>query len=197
MLATGDALVFSPAAVITAGVGLLGRDHLKLRVRPRVTLDGSASLLAVGRSLPAPALAGSAASPVSPPTSPVSESSLPTQRETRISTAQWVFTPNLPSATPFTPLGAPATPAADRPAPGPSALTPSAVESVASAQRVPARLEYLVSWLLRRGGADAPVKLKEAKKTLFGVGNTGIYANMTKLEPDTATGSARRPHRTE
>jgi hypothetical protein len=39
-----------------------------------------------------------------------------------------------------------------------------------------------VSWLLRRGGADAPVKLKEAKKTLFGVGNTGIYANMTKLQ---------------
>ncbi|KAF8178996.1 hypothetical protein K438DRAFT_1604125, partial [Mycena galopus ATCC 62051] len=50
-LPTGHALVFSPAAVITAdgrgGVGVLGRDHLKLRVRPRLTLDGGASLLAV------------------------------------------------------------------------------------------------------------------------------------------------------
>ncbi|KAJ7915993.1 hypothetical protein B0H13DRAFT_2451763, partial [Mycena leptocephala] len=51
LLATGDALVFSPAAVITAdergGVVLLGKDHLALWVRPRLTLDGGASLLAV------------------------------------------------------------------------------------------------------------------------------------------------------
>ncbi|KAJ7203056.1 hypothetical protein GGX14DRAFT_369856, partial [Mycena pura] len=59
LLATGDALVFAPGALIGAdadvrhgaggrpGVGLLGRDHLTLRVRPRLTLDGGASLLAV------------------------------------------------------------------------------------------------------------------------------------------------------
>ncbi|KAJ7675529.1 hypothetical protein B0H17DRAFT_839004, partial [Mycena rosella] len=56
LLSAGDALVFSPAAAITAdergGVVLLGRNHLKLRVRPRLTFDGGVSLLAVGRSLP-------------------------------------------------------------------------------------------------------------------------------------------------
>ncbi|KAF8179011.1 hypothetical protein K438DRAFT_1462928, partial [Mycena galopus ATCC 62051] len=50
-LPTGHALVFSPAAVITADeqgdVCVLGRDHMKLRVRPRLTLDGGASVLAV------------------------------------------------------------------------------------------------------------------------------------------------------
>ncbi|KAJ7024784.1 hypothetical protein C8F04DRAFT_1130573 [Mycena alexandri] len=52
LLATGDALVFSPAAAIGAdedgGVRLLGREHIKLRVRPRLTLDGGGSRLAVG-----------------------------------------------------------------------------------------------------------------------------------------------------
>ncbi|KAF8144663.1 hypothetical protein K438DRAFT_1500501, partial [Mycena galopus ATCC 62051] len=86
LLATGDALVFSPAALITAdsddrgGAGLLGRDHLTLRVRPRLTLDGGASLLAVGHSLPVHAV-GAAASPLSLPTPPISESNLPTQGE--------------------------------------------------------------------------------------------------------------------
>ncbi|KAJ7752978.1 hypothetical protein B0H16DRAFT_1279894, partial [Mycena metata] len=51
MLATGDALVFSPATAVAVdkngGVLLLGRDCLKLRVRPRLTFDGGASLLAV------------------------------------------------------------------------------------------------------------------------------------------------------
>ncbi|KAF7344954.1 p-loop containing nucleoside triphosphate hydrolase protein [Mycena venus] len=55
-LPTGSALVFSPAAVRAAdehgGVALLGKEHLMLRVRPRLTMDGGASLLAVGRSLP-------------------------------------------------------------------------------------------------------------------------------------------------
>ena len=50
-LAAGDALVFSAAALITADgrgtVGLLGREHMKLTVRPRLTLDGGASLLAM------------------------------------------------------------------------------------------------------------------------------------------------------
>ncbi|KAJ7679430.1 hypothetical protein DFH06DRAFT_511250 [Mycena polygramma] len=70
LLSTGDALVFSPAALMTAdeqgGVGLLGSEHFKLRVRPRLTRDGGASLLAVGRSLPAT----SSASPSPPQTLP-------------------------------------------------------------------------------------------------------------------------------
>ncbi|KAJ6518103.1 hypothetical protein C8R47DRAFT_1031499, partial [Mycena vitilis] len=51
LLSTGDALVFSPAALMTAdeqgGIGLLGSEHFKLRVRPRLTRDGGASVLAV------------------------------------------------------------------------------------------------------------------------------------------------------
>ncbi|KAJ6487297.1 hypothetical protein DFH09DRAFT_948759 [Mycena vulgaris] len=54
VLPTGDALVFSPAALIAAdehgGVGLLGREQLRLRVRPRLTMDGGASRLAVAAS---------------------------------------------------------------------------------------------------------------------------------------------------
>ncbi|KAJ7735542.1 hypothetical protein DFH07DRAFT_905815 [Mycena maculata] len=82
LLATGDALVFSPSAVIAAdehgGAVLLGREHLKLRVRPRLTLDGGASLLAVGRRLPTLS-GGSAASPLllSLPTPPTSQPSVP------------------------------------------------------------------------------------------------------------------------
>ncbi|KAJ7875723.1 hypothetical protein B0H14DRAFT_3547050, partial [Mycena olivaceomarginata] len=102
LLPTGGALVFSPTALITAddhgGVVLLGRDYLKLRVRPRLTLDGGASLLAVGCSLPALA-AGSATSPSPPlPTPSASGSHLPTHRETRLegttSTAPSVAAPN-------------------------------------------------------------------------------------------------------
>ncbi|KAF7373139.1 p-loop containing nucleoside triphosphate hydrolase protein [Mycena sanguinolenta] len=50
-LPTGHALVFSPAAMITAdenGGGVMGRACLKMKVRCRLTLDGGASLLAVG-----------------------------------------------------------------------------------------------------------------------------------------------------
>ena len=56
LLATGQCVVFSPSALIMtsndSSVRLLGRDYLKLRVRPRLTLDGGTSLLAVGRTLP-------------------------------------------------------------------------------------------------------------------------------------------------
>jgi hypothetical protein len=78
LLPTGDALVFSPAALIGAdergGVSLLGREHLRLRVRPRLTMDGGASRLAVGRALPLPPPAAS------PPTPPTSASTLPVRR---------------------------------------------------------------------------------------------------------------------
>ncbi|KAJ6577847.1 hypothetical protein B0H19DRAFT_1253149 [Mycena capillaripes] len=80
LLGTGEALVFSPAAVIAAdehgGVVHLGGEHIKLRVRPRLTLDGGASLLAVSRSLPVFA-SGSTASSLSLPTPPTPKSDLP------------------------------------------------------------------------------------------------------------------------
>ncbi|KAF8164284.1 hypothetical protein K438DRAFT_1858114 [Mycena galopus ATCC 62051] len=133
LLATGDALVFSPAALITAdsddrgGVGLLGRDHLTLRVRPRLTLDGGASLLAVGHSLPVHAV-GSAASPLSLPTPPISESHLPTQGESRLEdtgTAPPVAAPNstVTSTMPSAPLNTQAASSTVGHVPAPSALS--------------------------------------------------------------------------
>ena len=56
LLSTGQCVVFSPSALVMksndSSVRLLGTDYLKLRVRPRLTLDGGTSLLAVGRTLP-------------------------------------------------------------------------------------------------------------------------------------------------
>ncbi|KAJ7462991.1 hypothetical protein FB451DRAFT_1139792 [Mycena latifolia] len=105
-LATGDALVFAPAAVTAAdehgGVVLLGREHLKLRVRPRLTLDGGASLLAVGRT----ALVGSAAASVSPPTPATSEPYPPALDGTSVAAtvAALNLYPTLASAMPSAPL---------------------------------------------------------------------------------------------
>ncbi|KAJ7146727.1 hypothetical protein C8R44DRAFT_17969 [Mycena epipterygia] len=188
LLATGDALVFSPAAVTTAdergGVVLLGRDYLKLRVRPRLTLDGGASLLAVGRSSPATLAGGSTASPLSLPMPPTSESYRP--RETRLedtSTAPSVAAPpnlnlTVASSTLFAPLSAPATSESGGPVPAPSA--PSVVESTTSARRpVPARLKHFVGWLTRNGGADTPLKLGDAHGALFWVGKKE-YPDMPK-----------------
>lgn len=56
LLATGQCVVSSISALVMtsndSSARPLGRTHLKLRVRPRSTLDSSASLLAVGRTLP-------------------------------------------------------------------------------------------------------------------------------------------------
>ncbi|KAJ6577807.1 hypothetical protein B0H19DRAFT_1062386 [Mycena capillaripes] len=169
LLGTGEALVFSPAAVIDAdergGVVLLGREHIKLRVRPRLTLDGGASLLAVGRSLPV--FAGSSTASISalslPPTP---KSDLPAQREVRfgdILTVPSAAAPHPTVASPmtFAPLSAPVNFAT-----GSSVLIPSAssvVQSSASASRVyPVRLKYLVGWLLNNGAANAPLNLHDA-----------------------------------
>jgi hypothetical protein len=49
-------MVFSPLALVMmsndSSVQLLGRGYLKLRVGPRLSLDGGVSLLAIGRTLP-------------------------------------------------------------------------------------------------------------------------------------------------
>ncbi|KAJ7080294.1 hypothetical protein C8R44DRAFT_70625 [Mycena epipterygia] len=187
LLATGDALVFSPAAVITDERGevvFLGRDHLKLRVRPRLTLDGGASLLAVGRSSPVLA-GGSTASPLSLPTPPTSDSYL--QWETRFedtSTAPSVAAPKLnpivASSTLFAPLSAPATSATAGRVPAPSA--PAVVKSTVSARRaVPARFKHLVDWLLRKGGADKSLKIGDAHSALHCVmSRMNVYAGKPK-----------------
>jgi hypothetical protein len=171
-LATGDALVFSPAAVITAdehGVVLLGRDHLKMRVRPRLTLDGGASLLAVGRSLPTlPSIP-----PLSLPTPPTLESYIPAHTETHLeytSTAPSQAAAHLPvTATPF------ASPSA-----GLAPFATSAIQITAPARRtVPARLKHLVGWLQRNKAADTAVKLGDAASGLYWVGKKDVvYAGM-------------------
>ncbi|KAK7035580.1 p-loop containing nucleoside triphosphate hydrolase protein [Favolaschia claudopus] len=84
MLPTGHALVFSPAAAIAAderGAVLLGREHLRVRIRPRLTLDGGASLLAVRRPASVSAATSTSTSTSHPqvplPTPPTVEFELP------------------------------------------------------------------------------------------------------------------------
>ncbi|KAJ7854935.1 hypothetical protein B0H14DRAFT_2353441, partial [Mycena olivaceomarginata] len=173
LLATGDALVFSPAAVITAdsdergGVVLLGRDHLNLRVRSRLTLDGGASLLAVGRSLPAPAV-GSAASLQSPPTPPPSESHLPRQGKIRLEATSTAPSPAAPaptvtSAIRSAPLSAQVASATIVRVPAPSALSvvKPAKPTVSAPRTIPASLKHFIEYLLRNGAADQPLKLND------------------------------------
>ncbi|KAJ6577804.1 hypothetical protein B0H19DRAFT_1370886 [Mycena capillaripes] len=177
LLGTGEALVFSPAAVIAADergeAVFLGRDRLKLRVRPRLTLDGGASLLAVRRSLPLFAAGSTASSsPPSPPTPPTPESDLPVQRDSHLEDIDMVSTPlsaapkpTVAGALPLAPLSAPVNVAT-----GSSVSTQSASSGVqlsASAPRIyPARLKYLVGWLLSNGAANTPLNIRKAK---FGV----------------------------
>ncbi|KAJ7289824.1 hypothetical protein C8J57DRAFT_1706489 [Mycena rebaudengoi] len=169
-LVTGEALVFSPAAVVAAdergGDVLLGRDHLKLRVRPRLTLDGGASLLAVRRSLPA--LTGSVASPLSLSTPPIFEAYLPVWPVTRLNQSNSTANEILVPAIAFRPPSAvPTTSVTSIPVLAPSA--PSIAKSTASAPRaIPARLKHLIDWLLN-----------DASSVLYWVGKKeAMYAGM-------------------
>ncbi|KAJ7697496.1 hypothetical protein B0H14DRAFT_3655855, partial [Mycena olivaceomarginata] len=180
-LGTGDALVFSPAAAVAAdergGVVLLGRAHLKLRVRPRLTLDGGASLLAVRRSLPA--LTGPVASPLSLSTPPIFEADLPTWPVTRLNYSSSAAKENLVPAMAFIPPSAvPTTSVTSVPVLAPSA--PSIAKSTASRPRaIPARLKHLIDWLVRKGATDTAVKLNDASSVLYWVGKKeAMYAGM-------------------
>ncbi|KAJ7444978.1 hypothetical protein B0H11DRAFT_2291039 [Mycena galericulata] len=157
LLPTGDALVFSPAALIGAdeggGVRLLGREHLRLRVRPRLTMDGGASRLAVGRTLPLPA------SPPTPtPPASVSPLSLPTPPA---------------SASPFS---LPMFTFAVQPLQGTSTAPPVfTVKPTASAPRaVPSRLKHLVSHLSRGGAAHTSLLLSEVATALNHLPNSEV-----------------------
>ncbi|KAJ7041472.1 hypothetical protein C8F04DRAFT_994581 [Mycena alexandri] len=160
LLGTGDALVFSPAAVTARGeeegVRLLGREHFKLRVRPRLTLDGGASLLAVGRSVAVPVDRSSAS---------------PNGQAARPEDTNFSATPELRSpvyvATAILP-------------PAQSASI-SGIFNSRSTRQVPARLKHLVGWLTRNGGADTPLKLGDACAALFWVGKK-VYLGMKPKE---------------
>ncbi|KAJ6565311.1 hypothetical protein DFH09DRAFT_1261660 [Mycena vulgaris] len=151
LLPTGDALVFSPAALIAdderGGIRLLGNDHFRLRVRPRLTMDGGASRLAVGRTFTTVAT-NSAALPLGLLTPPTTASYLPAQRLQDTSTVP----PNLNTTT----------------------TAPSVVHSTTSAPRaVPARLKHLVVSLSRNGVRP----LGEVRAALFWVGKMNLYAD--------------------
>ncbi|KAJ7430794.1 hypothetical protein B0H11DRAFT_2134212 [Mycena galericulata] len=181
LLPTGHALVFSPAAVMTAdewgGVGLLGRDHLKLRVRPRITRDGGASLLAVGRSLPMiPGGSGAPPQGLSPQTPATSRFGLAGQQEPRVAdnmTHLWTAapTPTVAYAMPFA-ASTSAVPAASAAA--------IAESSVPGSHTAPAHLQHLVVWLSRSGAANAPVSLKKAKSALLWVWAKDYVPGMPK-----------------
>ncbi|KAJ7753541.1 hypothetical protein B0H16DRAFT_1886945 [Mycena metata] len=171
LLPTGDALVFSPAALIAAnehGVSLLGREHLRLRVRPRLTMDGGASRLAVGHTSPTPA-----ALLPSLPTPPTPTFSLPAQHRQELSIAP----PVAPDLTPTVAGGttSASTPAADRPTVDSPQPTLSVPLIVASAPRaVPTRLKHLVGYLLREGAADMPLPYTEVSEAMT------VYPNVKK-----------------
>ncbi|KAJ7185119.1 hypothetical protein GGX14DRAFT_627787 [Mycena pura] len=180
-LTTGNALVFSPAAAIAADergeVALLGREHLTLRVRPRLTLDGGASLLAVGRGLPAVS-GGSGVSPPLLPTPPTSVSYLPraAPSETDVSAppSEAASSPVVAHAMPLAPPSMSATSATGGPVLAPSA--PAVVATPALATRVvPARLKHLVGWLSRNSTAGTAPKLNDAHAALFWLGNKNLY----------------------
>ncbi|KAK6971319.1 p-loop containing nucleoside triphosphate hydrolase protein [Favolaschia claudopus] len=146
-LPTGHALVFSPAAAIAAderGAVLLGRGHLRVRIRPRLTLDGGASLLAVGRT--------QMDFPMSPDTY-VSPSFAALANSTERSSV-------LP-ASPLTRVAAT----------GSRGETSTAAATTATALAVPARLKHFMGWLSRNTTPDSPAaKFNDAQSALFWIG---------------------------
>jgi hypothetical protein len=190
LLPTGDALVFCPAGMITAdergGVGLLGREHLRLRVRPRLTVDGGASRLAVRHTFPALETIPAALPLLTPPTS---ASYLRSQHLQDTSTAPPSINPTVAgSAISFAPSSAPtnSTAATESPEPAPAApllvestappviasTAPSVVRSTASAQHaVPARLKHLVEYLSH----GSPTRLNKANTALAWIQKENLY----------------------
>ncbi|KAJ7325437.1 hypothetical protein DFH08DRAFT_752550 [Mycena albidolilacea] len=178
-LPTGHALVFSPAAALATDergkVVLLGRNHLRLRVRPRLTLDGGASILAVSRSLGAPTATSSSVASQSLLTPPISEAHLPASTSN-------TFQMSAPGPAPAQVAAAPSPLPTTGPSPtrrstpelpdkgkGKAVAAPktpvvpvsSSVAVPAPRQRVvPARLKHLKVWLEKNSTPGISLKLK-------------------------------------
>ena len=157
LLATGQCVVFSPSALVMtsndSSVRLLGRDYLKLRVRPRLTLDGGTSLLAVGRT---PNIV-SKAPIVNKPSTPASnvpwkprQAPQPTHAPSTSVLRDTANTIPSSSDTSFV--------SADKPV------------SAAGPRAVPGHLKYLIRWLQRNGGANTPLNVKDATSKLSWIG---------------------------
>ncbi|KAJ7639335.1 hypothetical protein FB45DRAFT_740491 [Roridomyces roridus] len=177
-LGTGHALVFCPSALMSTdgerGVTLLGREYLKVRVRPRLTLDGGASQLAVRSGSEPPVTVFST---FEPPPTPPSPAPSPV-------TAAFLLT--VPSSTDSN-----ATPSSAFPSPDTSAtltadnpfVPPMAPQATNNTTRctVPARLKHVVGWLSRNGALETPVKMSEARAGLYWIFKKE-YLGMSKSE---------------
>jgi hypothetical protein len=180
LLATGQCVVFSPSALVMtsndSSVRLLGRGYLKLRVRPRLSLDGGASLLAVGRTLPG---IDQEAPTVDMPLTPASNY-LPAQRELSYTAGKGPLpthalsisvlrdTANahaIPSVVPRSADSGTSFVSVDEPA------------STNSPRAVPAHLKHLIGWLQRNGDANTPLNLNDAASKLFWIGKKVYGAN--------------------
>ena len=195
LLATGQCVVFSPSAIVMtsndSSVRLLGRGYLKLRVRPRLTLDGGASLLAVGRTLPSIDCDDPIADT---PLTPASDH-LPAQQELSYTACQG------PPPTHALPVSDPTERANVHAIPsvvprsedsGTSFVSANEPASRNGPRAAPAHLKYLIGWLQRNGGVNTPLKLSDAMSKLFWVGKK-IYGGqkhwwITMLEEAKAEG---------
>jgi hypothetical protein len=173
LLATGQCVVFSSSALVMTSndslVRLLGKDYLKLRVRPRLTLDGGASLLAVGRTLPS---INRRAPIVDTPLIPASNY-LPAQREPSqsytVRQAPQVTQPT--HAASISVLRDTAT-AHTIPFIGPHSedfgTSSVSANKPNDPRAVPAHLKYLIHWLQHNGGAKN-LNLKYVQSNYFKV----------------------------
>jgi hypothetical protein len=172
LLATGQCVVFSPSAVLMesndSSVRLLGRDYLKLRVRPRLTLDGGTSLLAVavGRTLPS---INSKAPIVNTPLTPANnylqanrktagQAPQPTQAPSTSVLRDAANTHSIPSTVSNSKDSGISFVSADKPS------------STSGPRAVPAHLRHLIEWLQCNGGANTPLNVNKAMSKLFWIG---------------------------
>ena len=173
LLATGQCVVFSPSTLVMTGndssVRLLGKGYLKLRVRPRLTLDGGASLLAVGRTL----TSIDCAAPIVDMPLTLTSSNLPAQQDLSYTARQGPLpTHALSTPVPSSMANAHAIPSVvpcseDS---GTSFVSADKPASTNGPRAVPAHLKYLIGWLQRNDGANTPLNLNDARSKLFWIG---------------------------
>ncbi|KAJ7639331.1 hypothetical protein FB45DRAFT_1055469 [Roridomyces roridus] len=192
-LGTGHALVFCPSALMSTdgerGVTLLGREYLKVRVRPRLTLDGGASHLAVRSgsegvgaaaaptftlTVPSTFVPGTTprdyvpATPVSPPTVPSMLSPAPSpviapQLSLNSGTGSSEVATAAPSLTVSSTI---------------DGLQNSAAQA-STAQQMPARFKHLVDLLSGQGAAETPVKLGASVLPIWQMNLKATYPGMS------------------
>ena len=175
LLATGQCVVFSPSALVMttndSSVRLLGKGYLKLRIRPRLTLDGGASLLAVGQTLPSNDWEVPA--PIVDTSMTPAISYLPAQRELSYTAPQGPLPTSTSVLRDAANANAHAIPSVVLPRsedPGTSFVSADESVSTNGPRAAPAHLKHLIGWLQRNGGANTPLNLGDAMTKLFWIG---------------------------